>query len=195
MTRMERARFLATDPLWEAAKDIIRNDTIRGRKIFDEMAFLELKYLLCTKAAWGDTDGGDYGLFGATSLQCDKLWHTFLLNTKNYELYCRRLFIGKYIHHRPVWNRAESDRLTRNARTALSHIWNVEFAGISKVSRPITPVGKREKNKIEPSIDVGPASAKKIKLGDGGPDPCGPDGGRNDDSGDSEEDELFFNCG
>ena len=194
MTRMQTSRFYAEDPLWEGVKDTIRNDTVRGRKNFDEMAFLELKYLLCVKCAWGDTEGGEYGLFGATSLQCDKLWHTFLLNTKNYELYCRRLFIGKYIHHGPVWNRAASDRLLENARTVLRVVFNVEFAGISKVSRPISPAGKREKNKIEPSIDVGPISAKKIKLGDGGPDPCGPDGGRNDDSGDSEGDECFFNC-
>ena len=92
MTRIEFARNLAKDPFWEEVAAHIRNDTRRGQRVFDETAFVELKYLLCVKSAWKDYKGGDEGLFGATSLQCDKQWHTFLLNTENYQLMCRRLF-------------------------------------------------------------------------------------------------------
>ena len=173
MTRIETARYLAKDPFWDEVRVQIRNDTRRGQRVFDETAFLELKYLLCVKSAWGDYKGGEEGLFGATSLLCDKLWHTFLLNTENYQIMCARLFgQGQFVHHRPVWNRSISSRLTENARTALSEIWNVEFACKSKVSRPSTkeeqprssdPETKSKKRTTAPITDGG---KKKNKLND-----------------------------
>ena len=206
MKRMDDARRLAADPLWEWVKCRIRNDTrdTRGRKVFDETAFVELKYLLCVKAAWGDTEGGQDGLFGATSLQCDKQWHTFILNTKNYQSMCESIF-GEFIHHTPVYHRPSSDRLINNARTALKMIWNVEFSGISKVSLPmISDFGTN--TDTQPIIDVGkvpvdvePAPAKKIKLSaepwwKSSPDPGPLVVGCHDDSSDSEEEEGWT-CG
>ena len=223
MERIEKSRRLAADPFWEEVKDQIYHDTHLARKGFHNEAFDELKYLLCVKSAWDDYTGGQEGLFGAPTLQCDKQWHTFLLNTENYQLMCRRMF-GHTIHHRPVWHRASSDRLTGNARTALRLIFDLEWAGIAKVTGPVKPPPsghetKSEKTKSEkntnsepPISDVGKGHvdtnpAKKIKLSSsqhideifmiGGHDPSGPGGGRNDDSGDndSDEEEEFFNCG
>ena len=165
MKRMDDARRLAEDSLWPWVKNRIRDDNrvTRGRKVFDETAFVELKYLLCVKAAWGDFEGGHDGLFGPTSLKCDKYWHIFILNTKNYQTMCASIF-GEFIHHMPIDNRSASFRVINNARTALKMIWNVDFSGISKVSlpmitdtQPINDVGKV-------TVDVEPAPAKRIKL-------------------------------
>ena len=225
MERIEKTRRLAADPFWEEVKDQIYHDTHTGRKEFRNGAFMELKCLLCVKSAWDDYTGGKDGLFGATSLQCDKQWHTFLLNTENYQLMCRRI-LGNFIHHRPVWHRASSDRLTGNARTALRLIFDLEWNGKTKhaQSHVVKPPcsgyeTESEKTKSDKNthsyptisdvgkypVDINPAKRMKLSSSQhideifmtGGHDPSGPGGGRNDDSGesDSDEEEEFFNCG
>jgi hypothetical protein len=46
----------------------------------------------------GDTDDGSS--LGMMSTEVDNLWHTFLLFTKDYQIFCNEMF-DKFIHHCP----------------------------------------------------------------------------------------------
>jgi hypothetical protein len=60
----------------------------------------------------------------APSAELDKIWHTFILFTKDYRLYCQK-FLGKFIDHVPEVRKEPSEVKENCLQNTISHYENV----------------------------------------------------------------------
>ena len=60
----------------------------------------------------------------APSAELDKIWHTFILFTKEYRMYCEK-FLGKFIDHVPEIRKESSESKENCLQNTISHYENV----------------------------------------------------------------------
>ena len=77
----------------------------------------------------------------APSIEIDKIWHTFILFTKEYRQYCLQ-FLGKFIHHVPEVRKESSEQKENCLQNTIEHytsifgeinneVWQIPFLNSS----------------------------------------------------------------